>query len=688
MRMYQEKEYDNLVPLNMTEKTAIGELRRLIEEKTRFSQDDIALVREQTLFQSFYIDVQHHIQEKVEIQPINGFFTAGPDDKKSDNPKVSAEADISSRRRIAAEKIAHHLQGEDVTYNYLKDGLILSYTTKHWFLEQCNVCHGQGLVTCHHCNGACKVTCGKCGGKGDVACWICRGTGDLSCTRCNGAKGQYESIPYSASRSVYSNGSYQTQYHTDYRKEWRSCSNCGATGLTPCLACGTSGRETCSSCGGGGSVTCQACGGEGKLMCNPCSGTGETGLAGWVDVYCNMKYVPELPDDAYKEAAEILDRTGVHGIAANSRAIRQVALAQDDTNLPSQLTARYEGELRLTYLDTRCNGNDYHLVAYGDELHWHTMGGILESLLSNDLEALRSALADCATNAIWDANIANVLAPLAHVTASELNAEIVESALDGRDVAELGVVVSGEYASQIKSALLGAVGLIYNRMAKRLWWKISLAASFSSIALWAVSSPAWAGFAGLVVAVLGWFVLERQVRNLLAEAIGGEDKAKRVIRMASSARRNLAARVLTLLLPSAVAIGMLSLLPTRGVLTGPLISAPQGMAETHEPTPIVDMGQSEKKLQISNPVSSEEISRENPPEKKTNPQAITPSSKQSSIGGSSIATPVAPPVQRREMQTEAVSSAKLQTRPSDSEAAGELPTEKRVEPRRHQYRIE
>jgi hypothetical protein len=95
-------------------------------------------------------------------------------------------------------------------------------------------------------------------------------------------------------------------------------------------------------------------------------------------------------------------------------------------------------------------------VAYGTDLRWLTLDDIVEKLLRGDLKALSDALAGSADDGLFSAR-AGLLTPLRDEAASELNADVIEAVLSGdADHAHVDVV-SAEYASNVRTCVLGAL---------------------------------------------------------------------------------------------------------------------------------------------------------------------------------------------------------------------------------------
>ncbi|MEO0394311.1 MAG: hypothetical protein AAF213_13905 [Pseudomonadota bacterium] len=130
------------------------------------------------------------------------------------------------------------------------------------FIEVCDVCHGQGMVTCPTCAGDGWVTCRACSGRGQVQCTACNGTGQVDTPM----------------------------------------------GKAPCAQCGGTGEMQCDQCAGKGRVQCPTCHGKQQIGCDNCSRKGhfaniaDVNLVGRAQFRLAQKDVPPPMQRVFKLA--------------------------------------------------------------------------------------------------------------------------------------------------------------------------------------------------------------------------------------------------------------------------------------------------------------------------------------------------------------------------------------------------
>ena len=567
--------------------TVLGKLRSLVQDKTRFEPHDITPLAEEDVLQEFSLQANYALEARFEQRVINGYFAPTGNDCRCGAQEVGALAHSQEKERLrrAASKLDNALRQPGQAYDGVEAGVYLPHGVKYWHLDTCNPCHGKGRVSCHTCHGATTETCWNCHGGRNVSCdaYGCYGSGKVSCSYCSGsgtvAEQVTDYITVQVPTTTYSNGSSHTSYHSEtrpqYRTEHRSCYHC-SYGKVCCSTCHGSGNIHCGTCRASGSVTCRTCSGVGDLRCNPCDGSGKVGMAAWVDVHVAPGYSVSLPKQAPDDARRIRDKESVHSLAAvaSSLALAKVSIYNEDQ--PQEVDALYAGKLRIVRLDAACNGEKHHLVAYGTDLRWLTLDDIVEKLLRGDLKALSDALAGSADDGLFSAHVQGLLAPLRDVAASELNADVIESVLSGEaDHAHVDVV-SADYANNVRTCVLGALRQVYTRLAKQFWWKSALAALAVAIATWFFAGRGMAAVAGLLVTGAGYWLFSRKVKNVLSEALGGEQQAERAMRIAGKGRRNQLAHVL-ILAPASLAVLAASYgLPAR--VRAPVAPAQAAMA--------------------------------------------------------------------------------------------------------------
>lgn len=554
--------------------TVLGKLRSLVQDKTRFAPQDITPLAEDDALQDFSLQATYTLDARLEQRHINGHFTPSASDHCCASIEVTplAQAQTRDRLRRAAGKLSHALNSAGHACDGVPDGLYLGHAVKQWHLNSCNSCAGRGRVNCTTCHGGTTETCWSCHGRRTVSCdaYGCYGSGKVACSYCSGSGSVTEQVTdyvtVEVPTTVYENGNSRTSYHTEtrtqYRNVQRNCHHC-SYGKVSCNTCHGNGNVNCGTCRASGSVTCRTCSGAGDLRCNPCDGSGQVGNAAWIDVHVAPAYRVSLPTQAPDDARRIADKEGVRSLAAiaSSLLLAKVSIYNDD--LPQEVDALYAGKLRIVRLDAACNGQAHHLVAYGSDLRWLTLDDIVEKLLRDDLKALSDALAGSADDGLFSADIQGLLAPLRDVAASELNADVIEAVLSGEtDHAHAGVV-SADYASNVRTCVLGALRQVYTRLAKQFWWKGALGALVATIGVWFFFGRGMGAAAGLLASGAAWLLFKRQIKAVLAEALGGDQPAERAMSIAGKGRRHQLAYTLVLAPAMAVALGAGYGLPVR-----------------------------------------------------------------------------------------------------------------------------
>lgn len=560
--------------------SAYSNICDLIREKTRFEPGDIEKLSEVEDEQDFILEVRYELDAKIEHLDITGLFSRKSSDHECHSPWGEAQKESPGRLRAAAQRIKAALEQADGRYDGIAEGLLLQHDGKHWELHECYGCHGNGRIRCHTCSGRKKEKCGHCYGSLTIFCDSvgCVGGRHL-CSSCHGTGQVTHSVPYQVSTTTWVNGISHVEYRTEYRSEMRSCTAYGCNGgYIQCSRCHGTGSINCPTCGATGEVTCRTCGGAGDLRCEPCCGSGRVGDAAWVDVYAKPSYQLQLPDGSPEDALAIVEREGPHGIAMLSTTMFLAELRQSAPDNPNELTATYHGTLRISRLAARCAEQDYQLVAYGRDLRWLTTDTMVETLLRADLQALQTVLSETVDDGWLSSQVDHLLQPLRHVTASELNAELVEAALV-QEESRLAhqMVVSAEYAREIQKGILGALKQIYMRIAKPFCWQTALASLILSLALWALTTPAWGIVGGLGAVAGGGFLFTRKVRLILSDALGSRELAVRAMLIAHKSRRSYTAYSLIVIPGAICAIAIGSMLPARDLVsTNSLGSASDG----------------------------------------------------------------------------------------------------------------
>lgn len=243
--------------------------------------------------------------------------------------------------------------------------------------NECNTCHGAGVVTCSNCGGKKEFECSNCHGKGHLdSCSDCGSTGKVTCSTCGGTGKIGVDCPVCDHGKVtktrlrnceYCHGTGKRQlanicedcdeYIDDIDKPY--CPSCGSSRLRPriikcclchdgsgqveekyqdicpnchgdykgykgekaCDSCGGTGKRTCSSCNGSGKKKCEKCGGSGNVECSQCHGAGS--------VKCPECKKREEEAAAAKAKREAADRKRREEAAAAEKRRRQKAEAAE-----------------------------------------------------------------------------------------------------------------------------------------------------------------------------------------------------------------------------------------------------------------------------------------------------------------------------------------------------------------------
>lgn len=582
-----------LAPPAPTASDTLAMVRQLVREKTRFAPEDVWSVAEEDIAYPYRLAVSYTLDAPAEHTPITGYFKPGPGDLRcADMGEVMVQEERQRHAVLgqAKARLECQLQEPETAYDTLSDGVYLGARLRHHYLATCSACAGKGRDTCYCCRGGGQEQCWECSGSLRVTCkaFSCM-FGKVDCSHCRGrgytTHTEYYTETISIPVTVTENYGTGTSQHTEYRYENVSrqrevndpCYFCFQTGKVDCSTCHGSASVQCPTCQATGMIRCRTCGGSGHLVCSPCAGSGATGHLSTIDVHLSAAHAIEQPDEMPDDALRIAHGEGAHALAQISDAIALADLVPGDGH--GTVVARYAMPVRLVRLAARCSAERYHLVAYGRPLRWLTLDDIVEDLLQRDLQVLKEALARMADDGVFASDVDKLLAPLRHVAASELNADVVESVLEGKGVSAHAGVVSAQYVSDIETAVLGALRHTYTRFAKRSWWHATLASALLLLGGWL-----WAGLlAGLALATLalplGVLVFQRRLRATLGQALGGALQAGRAMDLACKGRRDRTAYVMLLAPPALVLACAAWILPMLSPLPGHAVSAAAGTAQ-------------------------------------------------------------------------------------------------------------
>jgi hypothetical protein len=530
-------------------------LHRLLQEKTRFGPSDVEAVEEFSFLQPFQVCVTHDLEARLHKEPINGHFRPSKLDKEYGWPETGANKERMQRLELAYEHLQTILRKPTTAYNQIEEGCLLEHERRHWDLITCYTCFGVGKFECQTCHGQRKQTCYTCNGGLFVACnaYSCFG-GRVLCTVCYGA-GQIQKT-----ESVWVGNTMQNHTVT---------SRCTAYGCNGgrlfCQRCSGTGRVNCGTCYATGRITCSTCCGQGEVTCIPCAGTCKVGDVAWLDVMVKQSYRLDLPQDADSDAEAICEKEGgPHGVAAvcvDGLHLDTVTRSVD----PPLAIATYKGKLEIAHLKAICSGRQYALTAYGKDLRWLSMNGIVEDLLRRDLADLQSALTEAGEDGLFATRLEHILRSLKHVAASELNADLVESALGAQ--AALGDhpnVVSPDYAHQVQTGILGSLRFIYTRLAMKHGWQIWVAFGAVGLACWLFGSSWVSALVALCALPFGMPLFERKVQSTLTDALGDQNKASRAMNIARKSNRTRFSTAVIVVPPIVLALLFIFLLPAAG----------------------------------------------------------------------------------------------------------------------------
>lgn len=547
--------------------TVLANARKLIEDKTRFEPEEIQPVSESENFQPYGISVCHVLDAKPTIEAITGHFVRHTHDKNTFDPVGDATNEVAVQLINAANTLEVDLSKPAIKYNQVEPGLLLRHPHKHWYLSTCGGCAGAGKNSCGTCYGKGRVTCHRCSGGRIITCDVSRCSGGkVNCPQCGGQGRIPHQVAYQTQNRYFANGSWQVQYGTGYRTEYRNCNGCYG-GKINCSRCSGTGRINCPLCSASGQLTCSTCSGSGELLCQPCVGSGKVGQAAWVDVHVKQEYSYDLPETTPQDVRGMVEKEGLHGLPLISDSFKFVKTTIDNQEAPRSVTATFTGEFRVARQEVNCEGESAHLVAYGSDLRWWTLDGIIERLLQDDLNALTNVIVESANEGIFSSRIDHILANLKHVAASEINFDIVEAVLANKEITAHKGAVSDEYSKNVKNGIQVALRRIYVRRAKGFAWKTALAGMFFGIAVWVFSGAIWAALSVIAVLIISFILHKRSVRNLLTGILGTPEVAKRVMDMASKGRGGLEAASLLSMPSVALALVLGFGLPTKAPFT-------------------------------------------------------------------------------------------------------------------------
>jgi hypothetical protein len=299
---------------------------------------------------------------------------------------------------------------------------------------------------------------------------------------------------------------------TEYVWVTEKCNVC-TYGKVTCNKCFGSSQINCGLCSATGMLTCNSCSGLGYISCVPCEGSGRTGEANWADVYISSEYKLTLFENPYDESIEIQSKEGVHGLAALAAEFAFEKLLATG-HLNSRITANYKGFFKLYRLEASCNVKNYSIVAYGKDYKWLTLANLIEDLVVNDIKDLQKVLLESVSQGIFNNETDGLLTATKNVIASEVNTDLIDADFTS-NTEQSSDMFSAEFASNVKSNIKGAIKLIFTRLARKFWWKLSLAIPLIYFSSWFFWGQHLEILISLGAIVIGWIIFRHQTSKLL-----------------------------------------------------------------------------------------------------------------------------------------------------------------------------
>lgn len=514
----------------------LNNLRLIIREKTRFESDDVLLKYDETFKQKYSIEVKHEIEPVVNTEHITGAFTVkeSSESTKSDNPVLEAEREQSKRLEQAASLINVTIKKSGTKYNSVQSGVLLLHDRKYWSLSKCIICKAQGRVDCNTCNGRREESCWNCSGSKYINCdgYGCLG-GHVACIKCSGSGQVSETENYQES---FWNGS-STEYRTAYRTVYVRCSGYGCMGgKVQCTKCQGIAQISCYTCSRTGKITCRTCNGSGDITCGVCEGTTESGIASWVDIIVKPSYLLELQDECV-EAREAANKEGVDGLPLISEAFDYQSTCTNGIP-PNLISSIYDGQFELINLKVSCGNNLFKVTAYGSDLRWLSLDGIIEHIVNSDLSLLEKALIECADSDLTDTRIDDLIEGIKNVIASEVSSDALEVKLNDKVKTAHSDIVSQEFCARVNRCILGSLRHLYLRLAKVFWWKLMLTVITVNMLSSMTFGPGWTFCLSVLTVILGWLIFEQKVKNLLRTSISNDKRVNWLTDVAKKSGRS------------------------------------------------------------------------------------------------------------------------------------------------------
>lgn len=450
--------------------SALQELRRLVQEKTRFEPSDLKILSDSKSAYLLRIRVRHELYGQIRSSVAYKSTVQFNDPDWERGGPQQVENRFSAQKDIARKKIFSHLLEQNAVFSPVHDGLVLSDHKKYWSLSPCVTCRKLGKVTCRICSGSTEKMCSLCAGQGYKNCIVCSGTGRSPCIRCGGAGGQFTTV------SVFIDG------QTTYQTQRVTCGTCAGLCTQNCIACGATGKFNCHTCYCSGKVDCTVCEATGAVMCRDCLGSGEVGTTCGGEIHLNRSFSLEwhhADDDVAQAIQNSLDIQSIEKLCEARMLIKDAVRTHEDG-----FDADYTCELSVYSIRAECNRMHFKIVAYGQPIRWLSLDNIFDNLLQSDLNALNSAVMTTQLKGWFSLDYSPLANALQNVCQSEMNTEIVEATFNSERQRSVIGLTSTEYQKSVQVALLSALQIVQNRIAKRHLVASSLICSLSALLGW------------------------------------------------------------------------------------------------------------------------------------------------------------------------------------------------------------
>lgn len=490
---------------------ALENLKDFVRKKTRFEPDDIQLFSGQSFKQTYTINSYFALSTKdISCQITARFIVDDNSNKEQISQSSLGEALINETNlqlKTAYTSLVKAVENSPSNYKPINSGIYLQPRIKYFYLNGCKRCAGTGEQECATCLGRRTVTCYSCHGDGRVQC-NCN-NGKVTCYVCGGS-GTKAYYPSSDLNNV----------------QYISCTSC-SNGSLQCNLCYGQGSVVCSTCGGGGRINCRTCLATGKVRCEPCAGTGEVGEAYWSEVHADLDDEFTLPEDSDETVHRIVNKENKDNLVSISSGFQ---LTNIDRFFESKnsLISTYSGQFTFVKLSVRCGIQEYEIIAYGSDLKWLSLDTMIEDIVAEDLADLQRTLVERSNDSIFETKTDELLEKLSNVVASEITVDLLDSTYLNQHIDR---IVSADFATTIKNALLSAIRLIFMRLAKRIClWLLMLVILLSLIA-WAFFGKYLGVATGISAAVLSKFGLDFFAVSEIKKSVNDFTDTDRIVRL-------------------------------------------------------------------------------------------------------------------------------------------------------------